>query len=84
MSAALPARRGHADVYASKSTVKAHGTTRPRVVSETKPALSPARQQLADHIANLAKLRAAADKAAKPADRLREQLSAAMLDLQNS
>jgi chromosome segregation ATPase len=57
----------------------------PRLRSETVfPALSPARQALADHLEHLAKLAAEVERKSKPVARLREQLSAAHVDLQNA
>src|SRR5689334_15821323 len=48
------------------------------------PALSPARTALADHLAHLVKLAAEVERASRPVDRLRDQLSAAMVELQNA
>jgi hypothetical protein len=59
------------------------GPPRPRAETVS-PTLSPARQALADHQAALAKLSAEIARVSKPVDRLRQQLSAAMLELQNS
>jgi hypothetical protein len=96
-AAALPARHGHADAVTPRLTVAAHGrvantgqasadapTARLVPRSETARQLSPARRALADHQAHFVELQAAADRAAKPADRLREQLTQAMVDLQKA
>ena len=57
----------------------------PRKRSETvSTALSPARQALADHQANLVQLQAEVDRVSRPVNRLREQLAAATIDLQNA
>jgi hypothetical protein len=57
----------------------------PRKRSETvSPPLSPARTALADHLEHLSKLAAEADRKSKPVQRLRDQLAAAHVDLQNA
>jgi hypothetical protein len=53
------------------------GPPRPR-------SLSPARAALSDHLSSLVRLSAEAERVSKPVDRLREQLSAAMVELQNA
>jgi chromosome segregation ATPase len=57
----------------------------PRPCAETvSPTLSPARRALADHQATLAKLAAEFERVSKPVDRLRDQLAAANIELQNA
>jgi hypothetical protein len=70
--------------HAEADTTARSGPPRPRTAEAASPALSPARQALADHLGNLEKLAAEVARKAKPVDRLREQLAAAQVDLANS
>jgi hypothetical protein len=71
---------GHADDAMPPTRM---GPPRPRVEAPS-PALSPARQALAHHLGNLAKLAAEVERKSKPVARLREQLGAAHVELQNA
>jgi hypothetical protein len=98
MPAAAAVRVAQADTYTPRSKLDAVGTTEinghadtspvtrmPRARSETvSPALSPARQALAQHLEHLSKLAAEANRKAAPVDRIRQQLSAAHVELQNA
>jgi hypothetical protein len=90
-AAALPARHGVAEGFTSRSQLVAHGQVAihgrmgpPRPREEAKSPLSPARATVAEHIAHVEQLIAEAERASRPADRLREQLSAAMAELQKA
>jgi hypothetical protein len=71
---------GHADT----SPVTRMGPPRPRTAEAASPPLSPARVALVAHLQHLSKLAAECDRTSKPVDRLREQLSAAMVELGNA
>lgn len=74
MSSAVPTRQATLDKQMTRlELVAAHGT----VARPTPPSLPPARAQLAEHQANLAKLSVECERTGKPVDWLRQKLAEA-------
>jgi hypothetical protein len=92
---AVPVRIAQADTQTPHAQLDAHGavavngsatadTPTSRMGpsrTETVPALSPARQALAQHQAHMVRLAGDLERVSKPVDRLRQQLAEAMSEL---